>query len=79
MCARDVPRVALGVADRACADGPFFFLGSKNGPGSINIDKVLICEVRGSASNVATGWGKKGGFEATSTLLLLRASRINHT
>ena len=33
----------------------FFFVGSKNGPESINIDKVLICEVRGSASNVATG------------------------
>ena len=32
-----------------------FFVGSKNGPKSINIDKVLICEVRGSASNVATG------------------------
>ena len=33
----------------------FFFVGSKNGPKSINIDNVLICEVRGSASNVATG------------------------
>ena len=35
--------------------GAFFFVGSKNGPESINIDKVLICEVQGSASNVATG------------------------